>query len=104
MLLWLLRAFILRIGLYTSISFIVRLTSPFSKIVAALLSSGEAFLIDTRSGHQFRSEIWEKVEEPHPITAIRFHPKGSLIFASTSDGHILVFNIRTKMVSSHTVQ
>ena len=46
----------------------------------------------------FRSEIWEKVEEPHPITALRFHPKGTLLFASTSNGHVLAFNVRTKMV------
>jgi WD40 repeat protein len=70
-----------------------------SKIVAALLLSGEAFIIDTRGNDRpFRTEIWESVEEPHPITTIRFHPKGSLIYAATSNGHVLVFNIRTKTV------
>jgi COMPASS component SWD1 len=70
------------------------------KVLIALLSSGEAFLIDTRPGQPYRTELWEKVEEPNPITVVRFHPHGKLVFAGTTMGHVIVFNTRTKQVGS----
>ncbi|KZT39653.1 WD40 repeat-like protein [Sistotremastrum suecicum HHB10207 ss-3] len=75
-----------------------------SRIMLAIMMTGEVFLVDTRDGMSNRTEIWESVDEPTPISCARFHPSGKLIFAGTTSGHILVFNTRTKhMIARHRI-
>jgi len=88
-----------------------------SQIVLALLSSGEAYIVDLRKEHRGRYELCEpedddgNEEEPSSsrgpqsnvaVTVARFDPTGRYVFLGTSSGTILVFNSRTKtMIARH---
>lgn len=87
-----------------------------SRIILALMSTGEAYLVDQRKAHRARVELCEVQDESDDegagtssrprsaITVARFDPSGKHIFMGTSGGHILVFNTRTKtMVARHKV-
>ncbi|KAF8529082.1 WD40 repeat-like protein [Hysterangium stoloniferum] len=87
-----------------------------SNIVLALLETGEAFVVDSRPGYPYRTELCEIVYESDensaeasgrtraPMTCIEFGPTGKLIFAGTSQGYVLVFSTRTKrMIARHRV-
>ncbi|KAJ6627441.1 WD40-repeat-containing domain protein [Mycena sp. CBHHK59/15] len=87
-----------------------------SRIILALLSTGEAYVVDQRRAHRGRVELCEVQDESDDegagpsvrvrsaITVARFDSSGKHIFAGTSGGHILVFNTRTKtMVARHKI-
>ncbi|VDC02495.1 unnamed protein product [Peniophora sp. CBMAI 1063] len=79
-----------------------------SQIIAALTSSGDAYIIDLRLKYRSRVELeepYEEGDEPHAsghFSTIRFNPSGNLLFCGTTAGMILVFNSRTKsLVGRH---
>lgn len=85
-----------------------------------LLSTGEAFIVDLRKGHAGRFELYDQHEgddqrcvfllekscpanvvnrgSPAAFTVVRFDPTGRYVFVGTSNGSILVFHSRTKIV------
>jgi COMPASS component SWD1 len=104
-----------------------------SKIILALMETGDAYVVDTRKEYRGRTELVEVLEMPDddsdeaprcalvallapswtliripcrppaPMTAAAFDPTGRYIFIGTADASILVFSTRTKMVRSHVV-
>ncbi|KAH9921520.1 COMPASS complex protein [Epithele typhae] len=78
-----------------------------SKIILVVLNSYEAFLVDLRKEYKGRYELCEYQEDEEwrvGVTTARFDPSGRHIFAGTTQGHILVFNTRTKtIVARHKV-
>ncbi|KAG9317101.1 WD40 repeat-like protein [Chiua virens] len=79
-----------------------------SRIILALLSTGEAFIVDSRSVHRGRFELCDEDEgdeRARPImTSARFDPTGRHVFAGTSAGTMYVFNVRTKgLVARHRI-
>ncbi|KAL4075626.1 WD40 repeat-like protein [Scleroderma citrinum] len=72
-----------------------------SRIILALLSTGEAYIVDLRSTHRGRFELGgeDEGDEKRPImTTARFDPTGRYAFAGTSAGTVEVYNVRTKML------
>ncbi|KAF9521669.1 WD40-repeat-containing domain protein [Crepidotus variabilis] len=99
-----------------------------SRILAVVLSTGEAYVCDLRKNHRSRVELIETLLDEHagnangegptedggedeetqvirsPMKIARFDPSGRNIFAGTASGNILVFNVRTKiMVARHRI-
>ncbi|KIJ70363.1 hypothetical protein HYDPIDRAFT_35755 [Hydnomerulius pinastri MD-312] len=79
-----------------------------SRIILALLSTGEAYIVDLRSSHRGRFELCEEDEDDErarPImTTARFDPTGRHVFVGTSAGTVCVFNVRTKtLVARHRI-
>ncbi|KAJ7367904.1 WD40-repeat-containing domain protein [Mycena albidolilacea] len=87
-----------------------------SRIILALMTTGEAYLVDQRKAHRARVELCEVQEESDDegaatstrvrsaITVARFDPSGKHIFLGTNGGYILVFNTHTKtMVARHKI-
>ncbi|KAJ7067830.1 WD40-repeat-containing domain protein [Mycena amicta] len=88
-----------------------------SRIILALLTTGEAFLVDQRKTHRSRVELCEILMDESEdeaggssarvrsaITIARFDPSGKHVFMGTSNGQILVFNTRTKtMVARYKI-
>ncbi|KAF9224389.1 WD40 repeat-like protein [Gyrodon lividus] len=76
-------------------------------IILALLSTGEAYIVDLRSSHRGRFELCEEDEDERarPImTTARFDPTGRHVFVGTSAGTMCVFNVRTKgLVARHRI-
>lgn len=73
-----------------------------SRIVLALLSTGEAYIVDLRSSHRGRFELGgedDGDEKRTVMTTVRFDPTGRHVFVGTSAGTIEVYNTRTKSVS-----
>lgn len=93
-----------------------------SRIVLALLSTGEAYVVDSRKEHRARVELCEALSEDDDderaryfalvsalqpaltyglssiMTTARFDPSGRHVFVGTSTGNVLVFNSRMKIV------
>lgn len=78
-----------------------------SHIILALLSTGEAYVVDLRSSHRGRFELGggEEDDEKRPgMTTARFDPTGRQIFVGTTTGTIEVYNVRTKsLVARHRI-
>ncbi|KAG1902847.1 WD40-repeat-containing domain protein [Suillus fuscotomentosus] len=82
-----------------------------SRIVLALLSTGEAYVVDSRKEHRARVELCEALSEDDDderarsiMTTARFDPSGRHVFVGTSTGNVLVFNSRMKiMVARHRI-
>ncbi|RDB20466.1 Retinoblastoma-binding protein 5 [Hypsizygus marmoreus] len=85
-----------------------------SKIVLALISTGEVFVADLRKEHRSRVELCEPQDESDvdgqsgrmrsAMTVARFDPSGKHIFVGTSSGFILVFSSRNKtLVARHKI-
>ncbi|KAN0097836.1 WD40-repeat-containing domain protein [Tylopilus felleus] len=79
-----------------------------SCIILALLSTGEAYIVDLRSSHRGRFELCDEDEgdeRARPImTTARFDPTGRHVFVGTSAGTVYVFNVRTKgLVARHRI-
>ncbi|KAA1466074.1 WD40 repeat-like protein [Dentipellis sp. KUC8613] len=85
-----------------------------SRIILALLTTGDAYLVDLRKNHRGRVELVEvqndneneaQTSSPRSaMTVARFDPSGKHVFIGTSVGSILVFNTRTKiMVARHKI-
>ncbi|KAF7354969.1 COMPASS complex protein [Mycena sanguinolenta] len=87
-----------------------------SRIILALMTTGEAYLVDQRKAHRGRVELCEVQEESDDegagastrvrsaITVARFDPSGKHIFLGTNSGYILVFNTHSKtMVARHKI-
>ncbi|KAK0453170.1 WD40 repeat-like protein [Armillaria borealis] len=81
-----------------------------SKIIVALMDTGDVYLVDLRKEHRSRVELVEVQEEGEEdsrhsdMTVARFDPSGRYIFVGTSAGTILVFNTRTKaMIARHKI-
>ncbi|KIJ56751.1 hypothetical protein M422DRAFT_72901 [Sphaerobolus stellatus SS14] len=86
-----------------------------SNIILALLITGEAYIIDCRKGHEYRSELVELFDEPGEetsgheharsfMTYVEFDPTGKFIFGGTTEGTVLVFRTSTKrMIARHTL-
>jgi COMPASS component SWD1 len=85
-----------------------------SKIILAVLQTGEAYVADLRKDFRSQTELFDNQEESdeegqqssgkirHAITTARFDPTGRYIFTGTSNGIILVFNTRTKtLIARH---
>ncbi|KAH7931415.1 WD40 repeat-like protein [Leucogyrophana mollusca] len=85
-----------------------------SRIILALLGTGEAYIVDLRKDYRGRVELCEVPEEGDDdaqasrsrslMTTARFDPSGKHVFIGTSSGSVLVFNTRTKtMVARHKI-
>ncbi|KAF7301216.1 WD-REPEATS-REGION domain-containing protein [Mycena indigotica] len=87
-----------------------------SQIILALLTTGEAFIVDQRKAHRSRVELCEMLDESDEeaggssarvrsaITIARFDPSGKHVYMGTTNGQILVFNTRTKtMVARYKI-
>ncbi|KAG2014116.1 hypothetical protein CC2G_010959 [Coprinopsis cinerea AmutBmut pab1-1] len=88
-----------------------------SRIILVLLTTGEAFLCDTRKETRSRTPLKEVTvddsddDEDEPssrarsyMTVARFNPSGKHIFIGTSTGTLLVFRTRTKtMIARHKI-
>ncbi|KAH0839567.1 WD40-repeat-containing domain protein [Lanmaoa asiatica] len=79
-----------------------------SRIILALLSTGEAYIVDSRSTHRGRFELCDEDEgdeRVRPImTSARFDPTGRHVFVGTSAGTVYVFNVRTKgLIARHRI-
>ncbi|KAF8556293.1 WD40 repeat-like protein [Imleria badia] len=79
-----------------------------SRIILALLSTGEAYIVDLRSTHRGRFELCDEDEgdeRARPImTSARFDPTGRHVFVGTSAGTVYVFNVRTKgLIARHRI-
>ncbi|KAH6896420.1 WD40-repeat-containing domain protein [Coprinopsis sp. MPI-PUGE-AT-0042] len=87
-----------------------------SRIVLVLLTTGEAFVCDTRKATKSRTMLKEITDEESDeegesssrarsyMTVARFDPSGKHIFIGTSNGMILVFRTRTKtMIARHRI-
>ncbi|KAF6762420.1 COMPASS complex protein [Ephemerocybe angulata] len=83
-----------------------------SRIILALLQTGEAYLCDTRKESKSRTQLKEVVDGERDgsssrrsyMTVARFDPSGKHIFIGTSNGMLLVFRTRTKsMIASHKI-
>lgn len=76
-----------------------------SRIILALLSTGEAYVVDLRNSHRGRFELGGEDEEKRPImTTARFDPTGRYAFVGTSAGTVEVYNVRTKtLVGRHRI-
>ncbi|KAJ2927391.1 hypothetical protein H1R20_g9706, partial [Candolleomyces eurysporus] len=86
-----------------------------SRIILALLTTGEAYLCDSRKASKSRTQLKEVVEGERVggdggssrrsyITTARFDPSGKHIFIGTSNGTLLVFRTRTKtMIARHKI-
>lgn len=90
-----------------------------SKIILAILATGEAFVVDRRPGQVVKADLRLPVAEgvshrsvvvtlppqythqTHRVNvqSAAFSPNGSLIYLGSSDGAIVIFNCRTKTVS-----
>ena len=81
-----------------------------SKIILAVLQTGEAYVADLRKESRSQTELFDVQDESEDegqqssgktriaITTARFDPTGRYIFAGTAAGSLLVFNTRTKTV------
>nr|GAT47739.1 predicted protein [Mycena chlorophos] len=68
-----------------------------SRIILALLATGEAFVVDRRKAHFSRIELIDESESVRSgFTIARFEPSGKHIFLGTGSSQISVFNTRTK--------
>jgi COMPASS component SWD1 len=85
-----------------------------------LLSTGDAYVVDRRKNHRGRIELEEPLDADEDVqryvslcfytlflrlfrsamTMARFDPSGKYIFIGTAAGTLLVFNSRTKTVST----
>ncbi|KAJ2918212.1 hypothetical protein MD484_g2209, partial [Candolleomyces efflorescens] len=85
-----------------------------SRIILALLTTGEAYLCDSRKASKSRTQLKEVVEgegggeggssRRSYITTARFDPSGKHVFIGTSNGTLLVFRTRTKtMIARHKI-
>ncbi|KAF8121309.1 WD40-repeat-containing domain protein [Boletus edulis] len=79
-----------------------------SRIILALLSTGEAYIIDLRSTHRGRFELCVEDEGDERVrammTSARFDPTGRHVFVGTSAGTVYVFNVRTKgLIARHRI-
>ncbi|TFK28634.1 WD40 repeat-like protein [Coprinopsis marcescibilis] len=90
-----------------------------SRIILVLLTTGEAYLCDSRKATRSRTMLKEIVDddsddeemkgEPSSrsrthMTVARFDPAGKHIFIGTSNGTLLVFRTRTKtMIARHRI-
>lgn len=78
-----------------------------SRIVLALLSTGEAYIVDLRSSHRGRFELGgedDGDEKRTVMTTVRFDPTGRHVFVGTSAGTIEVYNTRTKsLIARHRI-
>lgn len=78
-----------------------------SRIILALLSTGEPYIVDLRSSHRGRFELGEEDdgdEKRTIMTTARFDPTGRHVFVGTSAGTIEVYNTRTKsLVARHRI-
>ncbi|KAF8911345.1 WD40 repeat-like protein [Mucidula mucida] len=74
-----------------------------SKIILALLDTGEVYLVDRRKEYRSRVELVEEVVDSRSeMTVARFDPTGRYIFVGTSSGTLLVFNTKTrKMIARY---
>lgn len=74
-----------------------------SNIVLAILATGEAFVVDRRPGQVSKSDLRlpiaeEGVSHRVNVQSAAFSSNGSLIFLGSSDGAIVIFNCRTKLL------
>ncbi|TFK43045.1 WD40-repeat-containing domain protein [Crucibulum laeve] len=82
-----------------------------SQVILALLTTGDAYVVDLRKEHRSRTELYEVLEESEEeepsrpgMTCARFDPSGKHIFVGTTAGSLLVFNTRTKtMIARHKI-